>query len=104
MRLIGRTIIQHLGIIVKKYPAITDFSAHILNVTARTAVCRFDRQEIGSTIKVKEEGRHMRHIRQVSRQTRVGVMKAMDPAGAAFLQIWLAVMSTMLFGAFGGKE
>lgn len=31
-------------------------------------------------------------------------MKAMDPAGAAFLQIWLAVMSTMLFGAFGGKE
>jgi len=46
----------------------------------------------------------MKHIGQVSRQTRVSVVKAMDPAGAAFFQVWLAVISTMLFGAFGGKE
>jgi hypothetical protein len=51
-----------------------------------------------------EEGRHMKHTRQVTRPNKVNVMKAMDPAGAAFFQIWLAVMSTMLFGAFGGKE
>ena len=43
----------------------------------------------------------MRHFKAVSK---VGVSKAIDPAGAAFLQIWFAVFSTILFGAFGGKD
>jgi hypothetical protein len=45
----------------------------------------------------------MRHVRKLS-EVKVPVPdKAMDPAGAIFLQIWAAVMGAILFGAFGGK-
>lgn len=46
----------------------------------------------------------MSHLKQITTKQTVTPRKAIDPAGAAFLQIWATVMSIILFGAFGGKE
>lgn len=47
----------------------------------------------------------MLHFRLVSAGRRVTAPdKAIDPAGAIFLQVWFAVMTFILSGAFGGKD
>ena len=43
----------------------------------------------------------MRHIEPVTVARAVATGGKIDPAGAVFLQVWAAVMSWILLGAFG---
>ena len=43
----------------------------------------------------------MKHVKSIST---VKTAKAIDPAGAIFLQIWWAVFSWILTGAIGSKN
>lgn len=45
----------------------------------------------------------MRHIEKISRSSKNRPCEAMDEAGAAFLQVWFAVFSSILLGAFSNK-
>ena len=46
----------------------------------------------------------MRHVRNISLSKANAAEKDIDPVGAVFLQLWVTVMSMILFGAFGGKD
>ena len=46
----------------------------------------------------------MAHIKRVSVSTAAVEDKALDPLGAAFLQVWAFVFLWILQGAFGSKN
>jgi cytochrome b len=46
----------------------------------------------------------MKHIKSVSMGKAAVSEKGFDPAGAAFFQIWLAVFTWIITGAFSSKN